>query len=230
MKFFYVMGLVAAFISVHSEARIWTSSKGKILEADYVGDAGDKVVVELPNGKTRKIPVDAFCKADQEFIFNQKPPSIDISVKRGTSRDSVKGDIDDKVEQFKFEIELEKKSNRPYTKKLKIELYVFGYVLHGNMLKLLDKQQEKFELSEPRGSTYSLKGKKVRIQHDPSGYGTKYDSYFICISTEDGTVLEKKGQDKFEEYLPILRESEVDAYFTMDMEPSDRKPGVYYNN
>lgn len=54
-----------------TQAREWTSSHGKTIEADYVSSTADSVTVKL-NGKNVKLPFSRLSKADIDWVAEQK--------------------------------------------------------------------------------------------------------------------------------------------------------------
>ena len=53
--------------SGHSDARTWTNTQGKTIEAEWIRTEGNKVVVKLPNGKSSRIPLQSLSREDQDF-------------------------------------------------------------------------------------------------------------------------------------------------------------------
>jgi hypothetical protein len=61
------LALVVTFCLLSSvQARVWTSTDGKKLNATFVALDGDKVELRLGNGNTVKVPLDRLVKADAE--------------------------------------------------------------------------------------------------------------------------------------------------------------------
>lgn len=135
-------------------------------------------------------------------------------------RVSVKNDIDDKVEDFQFEVVVTEKKTKPYTKEITMELFVIGEDLSAGTFKLLDKQEKKFKLKGKSGSIHTFKGKNVRIQHDPDpGWGMKFENYLAIISTSDGIILQTKGKGGYVDNLSDFRKAKVGTIFTARMRP-----------
>ena len=55
-------------MTVSVQAREWTSSDGRKLQADYVSVAGADVVVKRADGQTMKIPLTRLSPADQAWV------------------------------------------------------------------------------------------------------------------------------------------------------------------
>ena len=53
---------------VGSELRTWTAVNGKKVEAQFVSNNDEQVVLRLTNGKTFKVPLNKLSEADQDFI------------------------------------------------------------------------------------------------------------------------------------------------------------------
>ncbi len=76
MKLFRTTGLLlGALITLGGtaavEARTWTDTKGRTIEADFIKMNGDKVVVKRNNGKTVSIPLNSLSQKDKDFLAQQ---------------------------------------------------------------------------------------------------------------------------------------------------------------
>ena len=112
------------------------------------------------------------------------------------------------------------KKSEPYTKELKMELFVIGHNLGNGTYVLLDKQVQTFKLKGKSATKHEFKGKNVRIQHDPyPGYGIKLENYFVIVSTSDGVILATKGKKGYQESLTALRGASINDRFTENLRP-----------
>ncbi len=74
-----LVGVILALTAATADARTWTDTKGRTIEADFVKMDGDKVVVKRSNGKTVSIALNLLSQADKDFIEQQSKaaPSLD---------------------------------------------------------------------------------------------------------------------------------------------------------
>ena len=59
---------IALCLATTSHARLWTSTSGSKIDAEFVRLEDDKVVLKKKDGKELSVKVSLFSKADQEFI------------------------------------------------------------------------------------------------------------------------------------------------------------------
>ncbi len=202
------------------EMRIWTSQAGDTLEAEYVRDTMGNVWLKPPNGNVKKVPIKALSQADQDYINLNKPPTLEIIVDDNKKGLSVKGDIDNRRESLRFEVNIRKTSKRPYPRKMTAYLFVIGLDIYKDEYVLLDSQKESFVLTPEKNNSYSFEGKSVKLEYDPDPpWGKKYEGYLVCIQTSDGEILLFKGKKRFEKNLQVLIGARVGARFDEDMRP-----------
>lgn len=210
----FICGITAA------EMRTWTGSGGQTVEAEYVADAGANVTLKMRNGEKKRVPISALSQDDQAYIYNRKPPVLEINFDQGMKRKSVKGDIDNKKEEILCRVEVRKTNSRPYYGKMTIHLFVLGKNLYTEEYELLQIKKETFELTSGNDHTHTLVGSKIKLEHDPyPGSGVKYEGYLVCVKGSDGKILMCKGKKKFEEKLRLLMDAEEGASFDEDMRP-----------
>lgn len=63
--------LVAAAIALPASARIWTSSTGQTVDAEFVGMQGTTVTLQTPDGRQLGIAIGSLSSADQDFLLAQ---------------------------------------------------------------------------------------------------------------------------------------------------------------
>lgn len=217
----WVIGCIVLFGIVpwgFGEMRTWTSRAGQTMEAEYVRDSMGKVWLKTPSGKVKNIPVSGLSQADQDYINLSRPPKLEITVDDNQKGASVKNDIDNRAETLQFEVEIRKASKRPYPGEMKAYLFVLGWDIEVDEYILLDSKKESFVLTPENNNSYSFKGKRVKLEHDPSPpWGEKYAGYLVCIMKSDGGVLQFEGKKKFEKSLHILMKARTRDRFDEDM-------------
>ncbi len=82
--------------SEQMDARTWTSSDGKAIEAEFVRyEGGDKVVIEM-NGKEFTVPFSKLSQTDLEWLEQKKKEDAESAVKRAAKAKSMTGRFDNK--------------------------------------------------------------------------------------------------------------------------------------
>ena len=140
-----LIGLVLVFglaASGFGEMRTWTSKTGQTLEAEYARNTMDTVWLKTPTGKQKKIPISAFSKADQDYIYSQTPPKIEISVDNNIKRRDRPGDIDDVFQDLQCEYEIVKTSKWPYPGELTVYYFMVGWQLETKEYWVIETHQE----------------------------------------------------------------------------------------
>ncbi len=77
--------IVATALGVlQAEARVWTSTTGSTVDAEFVGMQGTTVTLQTPDGRRVGIAIGALSAQDQEFLLTMPKP-------RGTAASAAKG-------------------------------------------------------------------------------------------------------------------------------------------
>ncbi|VGO22640.1 hypothetical protein SCARR_04735 [Pontiella sulfatireligans] len=218
------MVLCVAFlvVAVQAENRIWTGKAGQTIEAEYVKDASGKVWLKPVSGKVKVVPIAALSAADQNYIYKQTLPKIEISVDDDIKRSTVGSDIDNVHEKIKFKIQVKKTSKAPYPVDYEIIFCALAEDIRYEELILADKKVETFSLKE-KNDVYGFTGQQLHFEHDPDpAWGTKYDGYLVCVQTVEGVVLATKGRDKYIESINVLRDAKVRSRFDEKFNVSTR--------
>src|SRR5262245_8567196 len=62
---------LAVLLAVSAQAREWTSSDGRKLQADFVSVSGADVIMKSPGGQPLKVPLARLSPADQAWVKDQ---------------------------------------------------------------------------------------------------------------------------------------------------------------
>ena len=216
-----LIGLVLVFglaASGFGEMRTWTSKTGQTLEAEYARNTMDTVWLKTPTGKQKKIPISAFSKADQDYIYSQTPPKIEISVDNNIKRRDRPGDIDDVFQDLQCEYEIVKTSKWPYPGELTVYYFMVGWQLETKEYWVIETHQETFKLNDKNGNKYYFKGELFELWFDPDDppRGKKFKGILVCVQTSDGELLEYKGRNLTEKHLKYLMNASRNDRFDDD--------------
>ena len=210
---------------------MWADQNGNSIEAEYVADAGGKVTIRTTDGRRLDLPIDLLSEADQAYVYNQNPPSLDIEVKKNLSRRETGTDYDNRAEEVKCEVSIRKTSMRPYIGELTAYLYVIGESVTRSQFEMLDTAYSTFSV-EKGGEEHGFSGNSIVLEYDDNDmaqYGTKYEGYLVFIRDSEGTIMAAKASpSKFEERIgDICRMATGDKFYD-DFKPSQdsRRTGV----
>ncbi len=75
MRPFALFIILYLFSPVCLQARTWTNSQGRTVEAEFDHEEGASVVLKLANGKTVPVPLATLSPADQAFVASTRKPA-----------------------------------------------------------------------------------------------------------------------------------------------------------
>lgn len=223
MKLIFFLCLATCILSeTFADARIWTSTKGQMLEAEYIRDATGKVWLKTSNGKTKVIPISGLCAADKQYILMQKPPKVEIEVDDDVDRGTVGTDVDNVKELIQCSITINKTSRPPYPTEYEVFFYLIGYDIQTEQYILAERTTQKFKLNDSNNNTFSFTGESHHFEYDPDPkWGNRYEGYLVVVKTGDGKVLCHKGREKYFKIRSRLRTAKkVPCRFDKSFRPS----------
>ncbi|MEN8256139.1 MAG: SHD1 domain-containing protein, partial [Verrucomicrobiota bacterium] len=211
-----------------SGIRQWTLDSGKVVEAEFVMEFGDKVVLKTTRGRQVKILVSEFSAEDLDYLELASPPSLKITFLKET------GMFDFKILPFASAkqtpimreltagLKIEKINMKPYTKKLKVELFSIAQEIDGDNYVLLDRKEGTFIPSEENDGCYELWGKKAYMKDYHDTYapplrrrGLKYKGHMILVIDERGKIIAQDiSNDWMLDIIDFLREFPVGRHFS----------------
>jgi len=209
--------------SKQTKMRTWTLNNGKSVEAELVLQMGDKAVLKNARGKQVKVPLSELSAGDLDYLELASPPPLKITFLK-------------ELERFKFEIiplmsdmpvftkftggvKIEKTNKKPYTKKLKVELFTIASEMDGNNYILMDRVEGEFTPSKENGERFELWGNGfyLRDYQDGAGYrrGERLKGHMVVITDERGIVVAKDvSNDWMFDIIDFLREFPVGRHFS----------------
>ena len=202
----------------HGEVRTWTAMSGQTIEAEYQRDTMGQVWLKMANGKQKKVPITALSKEDQDYIYRQTLPKIEITLDENISRGGRPGDIDDVVQKIQCEYQISKTSKRPYPGDLIVFYFSVSWDLAKKEFKVMEIHQKKFRLSDRNGNRYDFKGEPFELWHDPDDppRGKKFEGMLVCIQTPDGKTVECRGRNLSKKHIKYLKKASVNDRFDSD--------------
>jgi len=208
--------------SLQAVIRLWTLKNGKSVEAELVVQMGDKTVLKTTQGKQLKVPTRELSAADLDYLELANPPPLKLTRQKETDMFRFKDVLNRMLPPRLFEItvgvKIEKTNQKPYTRKLKMELFSIADEIDGDNFVLLDRQEKTFVFSEESGGIQEFWGEKayMRDYMDFVGNrrGLKFKGHMIVITDERGEIIAQNiTNDWFLDIIEPLREFPVGRHF-----------------
>ena len=187
--------------------RSWTLKDGKTMEAEFAVVVGGQAVLKTARGKTRKIPLARFSKADQEYIELARPPKFNIDFSKKSSMRMVppgrySGTAEVRLYDYTFSARLKQISAGEYNHELTVEFFAIGSELRSNSNNyiLLDRQKATFTPAKEPGRSFEFSGKPILLCNSilySQRLGEKYSTYLITVTDERGKIIQYASPNKW---------------------------------
>jgi hypothetical protein len=207
--------------TANAEMRIWTSKKGKSVEAEYVKMYGSKVVLKTIEGKTLHVPVFGLCDDDQEYLARVAtvPPKIVVSVAEDMERDkNSSGYPETLVEWLTLDINVRKRNPEPCVERFKTELYILGREKKNNeYFSIIDIVKRDLTFAQSDLVTFTEKFTiKSEVSYSWSS-GFEYQGYLFCVKNSEGEVVAMDcNQNILERNLGVVLKSRKNDVYNED--------------
>ncbi len=211
---------------MESKIRIWASTDGKEIEAEYITVIADKVVLKTSRGRQLKIPLSQLSPADREYIELINPPKFDIDFIKLSDNQSSRYELSPKelewnllpprVNDFTFGAKVKQRSAGEYNYELTVEYYSIGKERIGNRYILLDRNTSVFVPCKENRRSHSFTGEPIEfLEYDIGGSlrGRKPAGYLITITDKLGRIIQYKASSLWLwENIDNLKKVPVGAY------------------
>ncbi len=188
-----LVGLVAQ--SVQAEFRTWTGSSGSQLKAEFIEEAGDKIVLRDESGRKLKVPRSYLSAGDIDYLNGQIVPVLGIK-----SEIKVESEIHSSagvVQVVKYTIEIRKVSSTPYESPVEVALYLVGSIGKDKTYVVLQRTQKQVWFTAQKrnpiftGPDLALGSKELQKKYD-----IEYVGYLVIASTTGGRIIEVNSDNK----------------------------------
>jgi len=204
--------------ALHAEMRLWQDKNGNFLEAEFICEMAEKIILRDAKGKDYKVSLSALSQKDQNYLISKLPPEVEItfSKKQDRRRHEYYSDVD-----MQCEVTIRKKSRMPYTGQLKAILFVIGDASRNREYVMLDRTEVNFDFKNSKH--YSFKSAPFRMRQYNSEYyysdGVKYAGYLVVVYDEMGNKVEvKSSRDEFTNHLKEISGFKAGERFSRDMQ------------
>ncbi|MDF7808308.1 hemopexin repeat-containing protein [Pontiellaceae bacterium B12219] len=220
----YIWGLLlASVIPVSADYRLWEGKDGSAIEAEFVAEVGDAIVLKLRDKSTIRVSKLQLSDADVSYVEITHPPELKIALTKNESRDFL-------AITAGCNLLLQKMNSRAYAAPITVKLFTIGYNRKSSDQQLLlDSKSWSYDaLPEGPFSDEKNYGKRFFTQNlsnapnrsvpsiQVSGYAVKvFDAKGMLIAQEEssnrlikdiesawGCPLEEAELEDFEKTLP----------------------------
>ncbi|VGO12514.1 hypothetical protein PDESU_01067 [Pontiella desulfatans] len=208
--------------------RVWSSTMGKELEAEFITYIGDKAVFKTAKGKQIKYPIAQLSAESLRVIDLMDPPEFDLDFHKSSRQvpppplspfnaNAIQRPL--RIFDYTFGAKVRQNTAREYSRKLEVEYYAFGEEVEGDHWIYLDRRSESFTPTRENRRSFEFKGEAVRIQsqaiRDSAPMrGSRYGGYVITLKDERGAIIaHETSHDFLYENLSRIRKLPFNAYF-----------------
>ncbi|VGO15339.1 hypothetical protein PDESU_03922 [Pontiella desulfatans] len=189
--------------------RIWTSTDGKTMEAEFVTIIGDKAVLRTPKGKQIKYDLVKMSQDDRTYMSLAMPPnfSLDFSKKstqleRPEESPYIANERPLQMFGYTFGVKMKQTGAGSYNHPLKVEYFAIGEEEDGDNWVLLERNSATFTPSKENKGNFEFYGEQVKLQiqaiRDSAPMrGTKYGGFIITVTDERGKIIQYKASHEF---------------------------------
>ncbi len=223
-----------------SPIRPWTSSGGKIIEAEYLSMVAGQAVLRNAKGKQLKIPMEQLSPEDREFIELANPPKLNLSFVKQSSQRTIEttpylNEQPPRILDYVFGAKIRQESSLEYNHELTIESFAVGQrLVDSNEYILLDRQSSTFVPSKENKRSHQFSGEEVEIMEyelNGSRRGDRYAENLVIVTDKRGNIIAHSTSAKWlYENLENLKKMPVGRYMDKTCRriiPSGPESGIY---
>lgn len=148
------------------ELRVWEDTDGNRFEGRFLRELFGKLTIEGEDGSTQTFELEKLSELDQRYLRVKVPPKIEVEIKIKSSSVAPRQMAtvrEVSYEDYQAAIVITKKSQRPFTSRLKAEIFLVAKEVEGSNYILLDRTEREFLMpTVSKGSELELKSRIVR--------------------------------------------------------------------
>lgn len=220
-QFVILLVLLSAVQSVFSyEMREWEVN-GRMVRGRFERELFGKLTIVDEEGNETRFEVADLSDKDKKYVRVMIPPEIEV-VARTKERPLPKRPMalyrDDIELTHQVTATISKKSQRPFTSRLNIEIFLIAEEVDGDNYILLNRFEDDFLLLDEKDQQYEYKSKPVQTTQftdigSDDRKGELFKGYVLIISSMQGDVLQVKSNlpswMQEPEFLDKMRELSV---------------------
>ena len=188
-----ILSACALFTQAY-ELREWEDVNGKRVTGRFVRELFGKLTIEDEDGRQETLEIADLSDVDKKYIRVMIPPKIEVEVRTKSSRLKKRPatNVQDDIEKLNsIEALITKKSQRPFTSRLNIEVFLVGEEVEGDHYILLGRFEDSFLLLEEKEYQYRYESKKVQTTEftdicSETRKGELFEGYILIITSMQG--------------------------------------------
>lgn len=180
------------------ELRVWEDVDGNRFEGRFVKELFGKLTVEAEDGSTKTFELENLSELDQKYLRVKVPPKAELAVEvKSTSIEPRPMTIEKEMQMdaYQVNVKVTKKSQRPFTSRLKAEIFLIAEEVEGDNYVLLERTEKEFLMPTiSKGTEVELKSKiaktlKFRDEMSSALKGEDFKGYLAVISSMEGEIV-----------------------------------------
>ncbi|MEI6891822.1 MAG: hypothetical protein V5783_06590 [Pontiella sp.] len=187
--------LLGGVAVAQAEFRIWESTDGDIWEGEFVTMTAGLVVVQDQFGEKSQHKLISLSAADQEYLEERLPPSLNLDVSRSADT------ISSGSEMMHCVATIKKSSTQPYKGELTAVLVILAEEQRtGAISKAGATKEFKFTLPEKYSEPIQFESKPYKFMKSSKKSGRAYYGYVLVVWDRFGNpIAVKSNRDSYAE-------------------------------
>ena len=179
------------------EMRTWEAVDGHPFKGRFYREMFGKLTIEKDDGTRVVLGIETMSALDKKYLRVMIPPKIEVEVRTKTKQLHPRPMAlwrDDIEKMHIVTATILKKSQRPFTSRLKAEMFMVGKEADGDNYILLKRFDEDFLLIEGKDYQYEVRSPPVKTTRytnitDNAPKGESFYGYLLILTSMQGDVL-----------------------------------------
>jgi len=197
------------------EVRAWEDLDGNQFEGRFLREMFGKLTVEGTNGNPKVFHLEELSELDQKYLRVRVPPKIKVEVTIESKQIPDRPMFlvaEEETTDYQATVRITKKSQRPFTSRLKLETFLVAEELQGSNRILLNRTEDEFLLpAVTKGAEVELKSQRARTEvfrgvMSRALKGEDFEGYLVAVSTlQDEIILIKSNLPSWAETPEVIK-------------------------
>lgn len=184
-------------LSTFAESRIWTDTKGNSIEAEYILQTGDKVVLRLVEGNDVQVSLNTLSAEDQDYILRKTPPKLELDVNLDVDRSNSGNGrrIQVQTESMSAKVIVKKTGTSAYDAPLFAEIFLIGKREYSDDYVVMEHAESEFKFATKGRDEYVYTSGNVssRKRDGAGNGGMDFKGYLALVRDQEGQVIAMKA-------------------------------------
>ena len=183
------------------EARTFTATDGRTLDAKVLKVNGDSAFLERNDGRAVTVPLDRLSACDREYLAawakndaKDRLPRVKVTVDSNKRDSNIRAGYDERRGSFQFKIAIRNEERGFKIENATASLMVLGDYLHTPGETVVMQRADFKDISIDFGKTFEANAEEVRYEYY-RGYasGQKYSGFIFVLKTATGKIIDITG-------------------------------------